>query len=956
MKLGNPIPCDGCGRPFVVGSNSFIQHLKHCTNVLLRKASGGAKSSIGPAGEVETDDLGNPFHDRTHLESRCAAACNGSSHCQEPFIFTDNEGNRWELSGDDEYPAGQYVEAEAGANLGVPTFGADFADLPTKIPFKKDVTPDSGDYSFSISLMDLLQHHKTDLKLYDEIVNLISRSLKEGKINLNNRDILSRKKFLQKVQNDFETTHLKPKHVPVTLSNGTKATVSLFDIEFMILSLLTDETLMKKENMAEGYDIFTGIVDPNHPANQNYGEVHTGDAWEPARKHFCGDEHAHMPISLIVFGDKTHTDLHGSLAVTPIIFTLSCFNRNARNNRNFWRPLAYIPNLSHGKSKSDKTEPIVKVQDEHKCLALAFRSLRELTQSGRVIKANVNGRLVSGKVWIHFFIGDTAGNNAWLGHYNGSGKLKRSYRDCHCKFDSMNRPYHSCEYVTLDEMRQAKRRKTSATTAKEKRIVFHDISKHDIRNALTEPHMPLSDQVHGPYKMTPPELLHISGSGLIKYMFQTLKYLLLPMFQIIIDGLHQRLFQDSARQSEKDFPRGSNRNGILDGTKTQSTENRGNLFLLLCLAHTVAGRRALAGFLDGLGVGHRRFCSFIMIYLAMEEWMHSSNTKQKVRSAHVLVTHVLRELKAVFPRKKGNGLKLPKFHGMTKMVPFMKLFGSAINFFSGPGESFHKYFVKAPGNNTQRRVSEFGKQIAERVYENMICEIAHEANVREDNMYEKIGKKSSGAETNENTATKLVGKYYLTVVDVGDNGLTGNHEVKWDYDGKKKTSSALFNLHPDLIRVLYKEISERGREECLIVGFTEMRTECNGEKFNFHAHPWYNGAPWYDWGYIAYMIEDEDGVEVLKYYPSLILGFVQIDDEEVMAVVRTSVEDLPWNKRLQDFVSSFHIGTNFEQDYTLVPVSAISHPLFVFKDYEGEHTKFFAHYLKETGRSTSIRK
>ena len=104
----------------------------------------------------------------------------------------------------------------------------------------------------------------------------------------------------------------------------------------MIVSLLTNEILMKKENMVEEYNIFTRIVDPNHPANQNYGEVHTGDAWEPTRKHFCGDEHAHMPISLLVFGDKRHTDLHGSLAVTPIIFTLSCFNRDARNNRNFW--------------------------------------------------------------------------------------------------------------------------------------------------------------------------------------------------------------------------------------------------------------------------------------------------------------------------------------------------------------------------------------------------------------------------------------------------------------------------------------------------------------------------------------------------------------------------------------------------------------------------------------------
>ena len=30
-----------------------------------------------------------------------------------------------------------------------------------------------------------------------------------------------------------------------------------------------------------------------------------------------------------------------------------------------------------------------------------------------------------------------------------------------------------------------------------------------------------------------------------------------------------------------------------------------------------------------------------------------------------------------------------------------------------------------------------------------------------------------------------------------------------------------------------------------------------------------------------------------------------------------------------------------EEDYTFVPVSAITHPLFVFKDYKGEHTKFF---------------
>ncbi len=32
----------------------------------------------------------------------------------------------------------------------------------------------------------------------------------------------------------------------------------------------------------------------------------------------------------------------------------------------------------------------------------------------------VMGKEVKVKVWIHFFIGDTEGNNKWLGHYPGN--------------------------------------------------------------------------------------------------------------------------------------------------------------------------------------------------------------------------------------------------------------------------------------------------------------------------------------------------------------------------------------------------------------------------------------------------------------------------------------------------------------------------------------------------------
>ena len=49
---------------------------------------------------------------------------------------------------------------------------------------------------------------------------------------------------------------------------------------------------------------------------------------------------------------------------------------------------------------------------------------------------------------------------------------------------------------------------------------------------------------------------------------------------------------------------------------------------------------------------------------------------------------------------------------MTKSQFYMKRYGSAINFYGGTGEPAHKHFMKAPGQKTQGRVTEFVSQVA----------------------------------------------------------------------------------------------------------------------------------------------------------------------------------------------------------------------------------------------------
>ena len=58
---------------------------------------------------------------------------------------------------------------------------------------------------------------------------------------------------------------------------------------------------------------------------------------------------------------------------------------------------------------------------------------------------------------------------------------------------------------------------------------------------------------------------------------------------------------------------------------------------------------------------------FLKLYLAMEEWFHTANDKEKVRSAQQLIAKVLQLLKKVFPQTNGQGYQIQKYHGMTKM-------------------------------------------------------------------------------------------------------------------------------------------------------------------------------------------------------------------------------------------------------------------------------------------------
>ncbi len=119
-----------------------------------------------------------------------------------------------------------------------------------------------------------------------------------------------------------------------------------------------------------------------------------------------------------------------------------------------------------------------------------------------------------------------------------------------------------------------------------------NVCKKNISNAFEN--VPFADQVYGLLGSVPAEMLHVSGTGLLKHMFGCLDGLIggaksKKRDKESFDDLHCFLVINGERQSECDFPRMSMHNGITNGTKMCGSERVGNCFVLLCVIHTHLG-------------------------------------------------------------------------------------------------------------------------------------------------------------------------------------------------------------------------------------------------------------------------------------------------------------------------------------------------------------------------------
>lgn len=301
--------------------------------------------------------------------------------------------------------------------------------------------------------------------LYDNILKWVERAHSDGYFNKEHGSYKKRKKFIPFLSNRVFLHGFKPKKSIVNLPKaGIGLSVTFFDAEQAILSLLMDKELMKKENLnflpGAGSSIFASpaLFNPTVEGDHLKEDHVFDDFYSGSLVHVVHHTRVKLPghetyIPLIFFIDKTHIDRHGRLCQEPICFTLGIFNRKTRAKPRAWRVLGYIPNQSmHVTAK----KPVDKLGDYHVVMRHIFETsgLVAMMKNGGIYwkfdAAATDGKREG---LLHFYfgtlLGDSEGHDKASGHYlSRTHHVPMLCRKCTTPYQETDNPWYEYDYLT----------------------------------------------------------------------------------------------------------------------------------------------------------------------------------------------------------------------------------------------------------------------------------------------------------------------------------------------------------------------------------------------------------------------------------------------------------------------------------------------------------------------------
>ena len=307
-----------------------------------------------------------------------------------------------------------------------------------------------------VDLFHMMRASNAPLILYDRIIAWIknhSSTLLTNSSSIN-KNLPSRKGLLKKMNEklNYNKLYCHPKVTQITLSSGRSTSVVTFSAKDLIMKVVTNRSLLKKEHVVLNVDNPFEVPADNCPLQ----EANSGSWHKNAVKNECREGTNDLLMPWTFFIDGLKVDKFGKLTVEAVIGSCLWYNKETRNKSAAWSVLGFVEDQKlfrdfHSYIRDDKA------QDYHDMLSHIFSEFKTIRDNGGL---RVNLELDGRKTYdvnlipvIQFIIGDCKGNDLLCGRMSGhSLKMKGLCRDCNITPDEgddicLNTPL-KCEFHT----------------------------------------------------------------------------------------------------------------------------------------------------------------------------------------------------------------------------------------------------------------------------------------------------------------------------------------------------------------------------------------------------------------------------------------------------------------------------------------------------------------------------
>lgn len=840
----------------------------------------------------------------------------------------------------------------------------------------------------AIKIMNSLRQTKASLDTYEAVMKWHFREIGEirdhetlgSTTRYISRQVLFKKLF--KRYNIDKNAYSVVKEITLP-SSKAKARIVTNDARAVIQSLLTDPRIRDEDYLFFNDDPFA----PPPPDLDYIGDLNTGQSYSKTYAKLITKPGKQVLLPVPFYIDGAVTGQFSLLTVTAVKFTLGIFTRKARDRPHMWRTMGYIPTVHKNKSRghrimanSGHADAQMRHQDAlddegdhtagprahpsqdyHTILATILESFVHLQETGFVWDLFYRGKEYKDVEFVPFvpFIKcDTEEGDKLCGKYLSRGRgVKNLCRYCECPAAMTDRPTAKYQRKTAP--------KISMLVEQNDLVALKNISQQAIKNSMYLLRFGLHSEegIHG---ACPLEMLHAILLGMFMYTRDGFFRAVGECSEVAqdINALAIEYGEVFCRQSDRDMPKTKFTEGIRRG-KLQAKEYTGILLVLAAVLRSTLGRAHLRKAKGEEGAEIRRLRDWSMLVetlLQWESWLKSDRLdKNDVKRSEKKHRYIMYLVRKISKRDKKMGLKIMKFHGISHMTRDIINFGVPMEFDTGSNEAGHKP-TKACSKLTQKRPDTFDLQLATRLLESMVLEMAMEEIERGNKMWNYHQGYRDSARDEPKTKDPYLGGARFTV-----NFCEEDDKYKLHMTSRSTRQSKML-IEDDFVKFVAK-LQEKTSDH----GLDSLSLYSNHYRKGlvFRGTSNHQGEVWRDW----VMVDWGDDYGSL---PCKIWGFVNLSDlppgnnitigglsdvdPAIYAIVESSewVEDEAEVGRSEIFVPIMKViggksnGNVTKLRFFLADVEAFQDPMVVIPDIGGPPNAYFVCKNRETWRNDFV--